>query len=171
MYTMIVDFKALRISLGFSQVKLAHESKVSLPTIQNIEANKANPTIDVLEKLAIALGLELKFQPIPFDIERAIALGVPLINTTSPSRIIVVNATSLKNEARKWHHTLKLNALKEREEMALISFLTAMKDHYPTFYQNEIVCPLFEKKIKEMRSSGKVIKLRRMALSNLSKYL
>ena len=168
---MVIDLKALRISLGFSQVKLSHESRVSLPTIQNIEAHKANPTIDILEKLATALGIELKLEPIPFDIEIATALGVPLTNTTTPSKIIVINSTSLKYEARKWHHALKQNALNEREEIALISFLTALKDHYPTFYKNEILGPVFEKKIKENRSSGKLIKLRRIALGNLSKYL
>jgi len=157
--------------MGFSQVKLASESNVSLPTIQNIEAGKANPSVDILEKLLGALGLELKLTPIEFDIDKAIALGVPLTSITEKPSLIPITDRTLKYECRKWHHAFENHVLNEREEMALIGFLMAIKDHYPEFYRNEVSCPLFEKKLKENRTLGKVIKLRRIALANVSRYL
>lgn len=152
-------------------MKLAHESKVSLPTIQNIEAKNANPTIDVLEKLFFTLGLELILHPIQFDVEKAIALGVPLISSLKNFDVFKPSSTILKQEVRKWHYAFEGSSLSEREELAIVSFLVAIKDHYPTFYNDEIICPVFEKKIEEKRTLGKVIKLRRMSLNNLSKYL
>lgn len=171
---MLFNLKSLRMNLGFSQVKLAQESKVSLPTIQNIEAQKANPTIDVLEKLFLALGIEFIVQPIQFNVENAIALGVPLTSALKKQKKNEApkpSSTILKKETRKWQYALFENSLSEREELAIISFLVAIKDHYPRFYNEEIICPIFEKKIKEQRACGKVIKLRRICLNGLSKYL
>jgi len=51
MLIMLYNLRILRSQSGYSQVRLAQESGVSLPTIQNIEAQKANPTIDILEKI------------------------------------------------------------------------------------------------------------------------
>lgn len=171
MYNMLFDLKSLRTNLGFSQVKLAHESKVSLPTIQNIDAKKANPTIDVLEKLFLALGMEFKLQPIKFDLEKAITLGVPLVSSLKKIEVHKPSSTMLKQEARKWIYALEEKTLNERDELAMIAFLVAIKDHYPTFYNEEVTCHIFEKKIKEKKTSGKIIKLRRIALNTLSKYL
>lgn len=142
-----------------------------MPTIQNIEAHKANPTIDVLEKLFLCLGVELKLNPIKFDVEKAIALGVPLISSLEKLPMPRPTSSMLKQEARKWHYALAEGAISEREQLAIVSFLIAIKDHYPTFYNEEIICPVFEKKIIELRTLGKVIKLRRISLNNLSKYL
>lgn len=171
MYNMLFDLKSLRTNLGFSQVKLAHESKVSLPTIQNIEVHKANPTIDVLEKLFLALRIEFKLQPIKFDLEKAIALGVPLTSSLKKVDVFKPSGPMLKQEVRKWPYAFQEKTLNERDELAMIAFLIAIKNHYPTFYNEEICCPIFEKKIKEKKVSGKIIKLRRMALNTLSKYL
>jgi transcriptional regulator with XRE-family HTH domain len=170
MHNMIWNLKELRTSMRFSQARLSQESKVSLPTIQNIEANKANPTLDILEKLLLPLGVEFKLSPIPFDVNRAIALGVPLSESTSKVDI-VVSASTLKLEARKWHRAFEMHSLSEREELSLVSFLMALKGHYPSFYEDEIKSPIFEQKISHYKTSGKVIKLRRMALAQMSKYL
>jgi transcriptional regulator with XRE-family HTH domain len=170
MRTMLFNLKILRSQFGYSQVKLSHESQVSLPTIQNIEAGKANPTIDVLVRLTKVFGLSIKIEPQPFDIEKAIALGVPLASMSKTSSPPMVNSKILKQEVKSWHHPLLANSLAEREEVAMVSFIIALKDHYASFY-DEIKSPIFEQKIKEYGYCGKVIKLRRMALSNLSKYL
>ncbi len=52
--------KRLREKLGLSQEKLARLADVSNNTIINIEAGKQqNPTIDTLNKIAKALGVEI----------------------------------------------------------------------------------------------------------------
>ncbi|PIS11624.1 MAG: XRE family transcriptional regulator, partial [Bdellovibrio sp. CG10_big_fil_rev_8_21_14_0_10_47_8] len=43
--------RSLRLSLGLTQSQLATLAKVSLPTIQNIEAGRANPGLDVVERI------------------------------------------------------------------------------------------------------------------------
>jgi transcriptional regulator with XRE-family HTH domain len=168
---MLVFLKTLRNNLGISQVKLAYESKVSLPTIQNIEAQKANPTLDVLEKLFQTLGLELVVRPIPINIELAIALGVPLTSSVALNTHFTPSKSALITEAKKWNYALIDPHLSEREKLAIISLIMALKDHYPTFYHQEICFPTFEEKIAEHRANSSVIKLRRISLSNLSKYL
>lgn len=171
MLSMTINLRKLRSDFGYSQTKLSHKSKVSLPTIQNIEAGKANPTIDILEKIIKAFGYRLKLEPLEFNINVAIDLGVPLTRNLSFTYNFKPNAKLLIDEVKKWHHVFMINCLNEREEIALVSFLMALNDHFYAFYQDEISSPLFNKKISEYRKSGKAIKLRRIALTNLSKYL
>lgn len=167
---MIFDLKSIRLNSGLSQVKLAHESGVSLPTIQNIEAGKANPTIDVLEKIFTSLGFELQISAAPFDAERASAFGVPLASLGEHSEFNV-GKTALKVEARRWLQNLGDKRLSEREELAIAAFLSGIRDHYPTFYREGISNSAFEEVIRKHRKDGRLIKLRRIALSNMSRYL
>ena len=166
---MICDFKALRNDLGLTQVEFAALSGISLPTIQNIEAGKANPSLDILQKALVALGMELKVVPPAFDVDVAILLGVPLVSN-SVTRSFKPTKNLLKTESRKWVQCLKHNTLSERDTTALISFLCALKDYWPTFYK-EINCSIFSESIEKMRKNGHMIKLRRIALANLSRYL
>ena len=170
MYIMLFNLKQLRVDSGWSQVKLAHESGVSLPTIQNIEADKANPTIEVLEKLLKALGLEIQIFSSPFNSERASSFGVPLSSSQAKTRINV-NKNTLKTETRQWLQNLNEKKLSEREELSVIAFLRGIHDHYPSYYRNEISTPLFDEKIRKYQKDGRVIKLRRIALANMSHYL
>jgi transcriptional regulator with XRE-family HTH domain len=80
-HIMLCDLAQFRHQTGLSQVELASLSGVSLPTIQNIEAQKANPSLEILEKLFGCLGIEIKAQLQPLNYGIAIALGVPLTGT------------------------------------------------------------------------------------------
>lgn len=51
--------KYLRTSRGFSQAQLARESKVSQPTIAQIESGKKDPSVQTLRQIAQALDVEL----------------------------------------------------------------------------------------------------------------
>ena len=167
---MNLDLKKIRLNHQLSQVKLAHESGVSLPTIQNIEAGKANPTIEVIEKLLHVFGLQYQVLTPEFDPERAAAFGVPLLSHDSHHQMLV-NKNTLKIEARKWLHSLMEQKLSERDKLAVIAFLKAIKDHYPSFYEHEISTSFYDQLIQQHVKDGRVIKLRRIALSNVSQYL
>ncbi|MDO7744247.1 MAG: helix-turn-helix domain-containing protein [Pedobacter sp.] len=54
--------KGRRKELKLSQSYVADLAGVSLNTISKIERGEANPTVDVLHKIADVLGLELKFE-------------------------------------------------------------------------------------------------------------
>ena len=54
------NIKSLRKKLGWSQELLAEKTGVSAPYITQIEVGKRTPSLDIVEKLALALGVESK---------------------------------------------------------------------------------------------------------------
>jgi DNA-binding XRE family transcriptional regulator len=86
-------------------MELATKSGISLPTIQNIESGKANPS------------LEIKVSAPGFQVEMAILLGVPLSSNQSTS-VIKPSRDMLCLEARKWAHYSRENIFSERELLA-----------------------------------------------------
>lgn len=54
--------KERRTKLKVSQIDLAEISDVSIATIKNIERGKGNPSLETMEKIADALGMELTLQ-------------------------------------------------------------------------------------------------------------
>ncbi len=166
---MICNLKRLRVDLGLTQMELATKSGISLPTIQNIESGKANPSLDILTKILNVLGLEIKVSAPAFQVEKAILLGVPLSSNQS-NTLIKPSRDMLFLEARKWAHYFRENIFSERESLAMTSFLCALKDYWPSIY-SDIECPIFDKQIESSRNNGRLIKLRRMAIARLSTYL
>lgn len=59
------NVKTLRKRLGWSQEFLAEKTGVTAPYITQIEVGKRTPSLDIVEKLATALGVEYKvlFEP------------------------------------------------------------------------------------------------------------
>jgi len=58
---LIEIIKARRNSLKIKQEGLAEMAGVGLRTLKQFESGKGNPTLETLQKLADALGLELTF--------------------------------------------------------------------------------------------------------------
>ena len=54
--------KQRRKTLKITQPYLADLAKISVNTLYKIEKGEANPTLDVLEKIADVLGLEIKLE-------------------------------------------------------------------------------------------------------------
>ena len=54
------NIRSLRRQLGWSQELLAEKTGVSAPYITQIEIGKRTPSLDIVEKLASALGVEYK---------------------------------------------------------------------------------------------------------------
>ena len=54
------NIKTLRKKLGWSQELLAERTGVSAPYITQIEVGKRTPSLEIVEKLASALGVEYK---------------------------------------------------------------------------------------------------------------
>ena len=54
------NIKTLRKKLGWSQEMLAEKTGVSAPYITQIEIGKRTPSLDIVEKLASARGVEYK---------------------------------------------------------------------------------------------------------------
>ena len=56
------SIKERRKVLNITQKQLTELAEISLRTLINIENGNGNPTILVIKKLAIVLGMELKFE-------------------------------------------------------------------------------------------------------------
>lgn len=54
--------KQRRKALKITQPDLAQLAKVATNTLYKIERGQANPTLDIIEKIADVLGLELKLE-------------------------------------------------------------------------------------------------------------
>lgn len=54
--------KNRRKELGITQPDLAELAKVSINTLYKLERGQSNPSLDVLNKLAEVLGMELKLE-------------------------------------------------------------------------------------------------------------
>ena len=59
---LIVSIKNRREMLQVTQEMLADLSGVGLRTLKQFESGKGNPTVETLNRLAGALGMELTFQ-------------------------------------------------------------------------------------------------------------
>ncbi len=57
-----IVIKNRRNALRITQPYLAELAQISVNTLYKLERGEANPTLDVLEKLADVLGLELKIE-------------------------------------------------------------------------------------------------------------
>lgn len=159
-----------RHQVGLSQSKLAHEAGVSLPTIQNLEAGKGNPTLDVLEKVARALGESIEWLTPPIDWEEGSWLGIPLLGGKRrftgfphPDRLV--------HFLRRTFQNLKTVPLQERELQALGALLMALKQHFHRFYRDRVKSEVAEEILSRVEDDPKVLKLRRIALSRLAEYL
>jgi len=56
------SIKERRKVLNITQKQLSELAEIGLRTLINIESGNGNPTILVINKLAIVLGMELKFE-------------------------------------------------------------------------------------------------------------
>lgn len=161
-------FVQKRKSLGLSQVSLATLAGISLPTLQNIEAGKANPSWDVVTKLSKALKIKITLESDEIDWALVCSLGVPMMSEKPIKRQFSEAAESeLK---RVYFEIFKLNKiLSERELEALIAYAMALRDHEPTYFKTfkKFVSESeLNKKIKQMNFS-RLIKLRRIALAQM----
>lgn len=67
---LIVSIKNRREMLQVTQEMLADLSGVGLRTLKQFESGKGNPTVETLNKLADALGMELTFQIKKTDVSK-----------------------------------------------------------------------------------------------------
>lgn len=56
-------FKERRKSAGITQRDLAELCDVALHTISDLESGKGNPTLAVIERICLVLGLEMVIRP------------------------------------------------------------------------------------------------------------
>lgn len=169
MYMYANLIRSRRLALGVSQVKLSALSGVSLPTIQNIEMNKANPSYATLESLCEILKLNLSIEAQPANLELLASAGLPLnsdVSTQTKS-----SAKELREELIKLCLSLQTGKLEERLKEATVALLTAIHSHYPNWYAAHLSSIPAVTKLLSNAPSGRIIKLSRIAKEKVSKIL
>ncbi len=158
------------VELGISQQELADRSELSLATIQNIESRRANPSIGTIEQLARTLNLELILKSNSCDWDELCFLGAPMMgqsptghfSTPTRERLIqLIRLASLDPEILE----------NDRKKESLQSLLLAIHDHYPRIFKKYLSNQKFLYEIYPKEISGRLIKLRRIALAKISEYL
>ena len=154
------EIRRRRTLAGLTQQQLADRAGLCLATLQNIESNKANPTLDVLDSIFSTLGIEFSIRGSSPDWNVLIGLGVPLFGTSSVAPTLEL----LVSQLRKLSHFSGPFDDSTRESSALRAWLSAIEGHYPSLARE---IPL------KMRGCGLHVspKLRRIALEKLAKYL
>lgn len=156
--------RELRKQLQISQGKLGVLSGVSLPTLQRLEAGHGNPSLEILESLARALGYQLELSPLPVSVDQLSYLGVPIsaireepVPKTPESLILKLNL-----------FVEKMVEADPKIVKAIQGTLLALRDHYPGQFErlNEKAKKLVSKDL-----NGEIIKLKRISLTKLSSYL
>ncbi|MBI4924539.1 MAG: helix-turn-helix domain-containing protein [Bdellovibrio sp.] len=175
--------KQSRQELGITQFELAIRTGVSLPTIQNIELGRANPTLEVLEKLSGVLDLKIEFKRIPLDWDLFASYGVGLTTQRKETKLLQKplsnyladhTSTLLKLIYKALYEMSTTPAVldAERKKEALQGLLLAIKTHYPSFYKKHLVKSKAANNLISCKNLvGKVLKLRRYSLAIISGYL
>jgi DNA-binding XRE family transcriptional regulator len=160
-----------RRELSISQVDFVHLSGVSLPTLQNIEVGKANPSIKIMSKILNSLGYQIEIVPSEPNWDLLISIGLPITTKKKFEKIkytLPQLALYLQHAAEYIIKERNKNS-SERYFDALKGLLLAIKIHYPSLYEkleSESIAEILNTDI-----SGRHIKLYKMALSSFCKYL
>jgi len=158
--------------LGLSQSALARAAGVSLATVQNTEAGRANPALSTLSSLLAPLGLAADVAPTPADWDALVALGLPLAG--EPPRDVVRDAETLRRHIGRATLALardRQQAGAERKREGLQALLLALHTHFPSVTRRWLRASPPVRALLRVAPSGRVVKLARIARQTLSEYL
>jgi transcriptional regulator with XRE-family HTH domain len=167
--------KARRSDLDLSQAELAQLSEVSLPTIQNVEAGKANLSHQTLLKLLTSLQIEMNFSLKTLNLKKLVAIGVPLVLESEQAAFQLRKIREKEVVKTLNHELLLISDYHTREGEAVLAYCWSLKSHFPSTF--ELLEPNLRKKLKSLFQSdfflqnSKLIKLKRICVDTLSKVL
>lgn len=164
--------RSARETLGMTQSELGRAAGVSLPTVQNLEGGRANPSLSTLEAVLGGLGLGLGIETRPADWDALCALGLPLTARRTrrlvPSEDLLVGHLRLAAvEISNGKHVRD----RERKLDALHALVLAIRLHYPSLFRRRLAASPLLQDIAEREVSGRVVKLCRLARASLGEYL
>lgn len=173
-----------RTRLGLTQSELAQRAGVSLPTIQNMEAGRANPSLATLNAVLDGLGLRLEIGARPVDWDRLAACGAPLMVREQTAELEPTHASddlsappdaemllaNLRDACRALHgHPAGPGDQRRRE--AVHALLLALKLHFPSFFKEHLAGVEMYEEVLSDAISGRTIRMTREAASSLARYL
>lgn len=177
-------FRLFRIRRGLSQFELARLSNVSLASIQNMEAGIGNPTLSTVTSVSKVLGLKVELKTVPADWKLFAKCGAPIMEvlngrlgkgyqSAKPNAdmlircILDVSLELMDNIIIENGNTFDF----ERKKDALQAILLALHDHYPTDFKNVVMKSPVVKSLYPKKVTGRLLKLRRLALASIAEYM
>ena len=162
--------RSARQALGLTQAELAARAGVSLATVQNLEAGRANPAFETAGRILACLAMRLEPAQVAPDWTALAAHGLPIAGQRH-------GRTSRSPSSLRWLLDGALLAsrdhanLDSRQSEALQALMLALAHGYPSLYAAWFSRSSMAKAWVPICPSGRVIKLRRIALSVLGEYL
>ncbi len=160
-------FLERRKALNLSQRELSELSGLSLATIQNIEACKANPSLKVLTQLNEVLGLSLDIKETSFHWDD-LSYFSGLLCSKKHFKKHELTRKNLSLFLRRGVFELKRNQVSERILEVFQALLLSIKNHYPKFYKNHE--NVYNQALPK-RITPRHIKLCRIVLAHIGEYL
>ncbi len=163
--------KEKRKAKGYTQMKLAILANVSLPTIQNLELGKGNPTLELLKK--IGSPLNTSFQYISQEPEWALLekYGLPIHLVSEKKEKIKITPLELAIQLRLAIHLCTQKQEEERLKEAVAALTWAIHHYYPTYYSYCLENKETKLLLTHYPLKGRILKLMKMASSGLSRIL
>lgn len=168
--TLPAQARGARLALGLTQAELAARAGVSLATVQNLEAGRANPALETAGRILACLAMRLEPAQVAPDWTALAAHGLPMagqlpgkaLRSPSSLRLLLEGALlASRDEANQ----------NPRQSEALQALMLALAHGYPSLYAAWFSRSALAKAWVPVCPSGRVIKLRRIALSVLAEYL
>ncbi len=162
--------KQRRTEKGLSQFALAQMADVSLATVQNIEAGRGNPEWRTVQALLTILGIELKFTTKRIDWSLLARVGCPLLADSDQANTGFLKSREVLIDTLE-NLSDQIGRLKSatRESKALVAWLSAIRDHYPSIWNETSVT--IQRWLSRHIQHEISPKLRRLALSQLGGFL
>lgn len=187
MSNLLKILKKNRQDLGLTQVELSQRCHISVPNIQNIETDRGNPSLRTLESIASSLGLCLQFRVKSANWDLLAYFGAPLFSDHSVS-------SSLRKQAKYSGElgTNETSALiqclreacfelvagdpdqttdRERKLEAVQAMLLAIQTQFPSTFKKYCLSSKIISDLVPENITGRLIKLRRIALARLAEIL
>ena len=163
--------KKKRSALKYTQMQLAIKAGVSLPTIQNLEMGKGNPTLSLLRKVCAPLKISLEFttEEPDWNLLQQAGLCLTLEEKTSKKRK-KITPEILALELKKAPHS-PLALKNERTKEAFMAMMGAIQHYYPTFYIYCLDSPFLKSLCPKYPWTGRMTKLVRITYAKLSEIL
>lgn len=162
--------RAARQALGMTQTELAARAGVSLATVQNLEAGRANPALETAGRILACLGLRLEPAQVAPDWPGLAAHGLPMAGARSDGAPRSPASLRRLLEGALLASRGEDNRDSRRSE-ALQALMLALAHGYPSLYGAWFSRSPLAKAWLGASPSGRVIKLRRIALGVLGAYL
>ncbi|MBI3018819.1 MAG: hypothetical protein HYY61_02895, partial [Deltaproteobacteria bacterium] len=142
-----------------------------LPTIQNLELGKGNPTLELLEKIGGTLNTSFQYVSQEPNWALLEQCGLPIYPEQEKWAKTKVIPLELAFQLRLAIHFCEKKKTEERLKEALASLIWAIQHHYPTYYSYCLESAETKIFLMKYPLKGRILKLMKMASSGLSRIL